>query len=279
MKYYPLLILFALLPYFSQAQLVCTLNNKQLCESHLAALGETERPLSSGEMAIAVGKRFLGTPYVAKTLDLGMDEDLVVNLQGLDCTTFLENVVVMSRLWKNGELNFDAFQKELENVRYRNGKRTSYSSRLHYFSEWIANNEKKGILKDMTAELGGRPTGKKINFMSTHRSAYKQLANDENYAAIQMVEKQMEEMDPCYIPKAEIKRKESLIKDGDLIALTTSIKGVDIVHVGLAYHKDGRLHFLHASTGSNQVEITSQPLAEYMATKKIQNGIMVARLM
>ncbi|MEO0895844.1 MAG: N-acetylmuramoyl-L-alanine amidase-like domain-containing protein [Bacteroidota bacterium] len=273
------ILLLACLPIFLQAQLVCTLKDKQLCESHLEGIQQTPMPPSMGDMAIAIGQRFLGTPYVAKTLELGMEEDLVVNLQGLDCTTFLENVVVMSRLWKKNALHFEAFQKELEFLRYRDGKRAGYPSRLHYFTEWLTNNEKKGIIKNITAELGGKPIDKQINFMSTHRSAYMQLKGEENYQAIQAVEKANEELDPCYIPKEEIREKEQLIKDGDLIALSTNIKGLDVVHVGIAIHQNGRLHLLHASTGSNKVEISAKPLAEYMSTKRVQNGIMVARLM
>lgn len=264
---------------FLFAQTHCTKANRDLCEAHLQKLS-TNNPSASSiqELAVRVGKGFIGTPYVAKTLELGGTEKLVVDLQGLDCTTFLENVVVFARLAKKNQLDFEAFQQELEIIRYRDGKQGAYPTRLHYFTEWISNNEEKGLLKDITADIGGSPYPKRIDFMSTHRSAYAQLASDEYLNLIKQAEAGLNTRKRFYIPKDKIASLESGIQSGDLIAITTTIKGLDVSHVGMAYKQKGRIHLLHASTRSNKVEISAVPLANYLARSKSQAGIMVCRL-
>lgn len=231
-----------------------------------------------GKTIVAIGKTFKGIPYVAKTLEIGEKESLVINLQGLDCTTYVENVLVFSVLLKAGVTNFDGFTKALKTIRYKDGKLDGYASRLHYFSEWIANNESKGILKDITSEIGGTEITKEINFMSTHRDLYPFLKDDTNFEKIKASENYLNNQTICILPQDQIAASEHLIQTGDIIALTTSIKGLDITHTGIATReKDGRIHLLHASTGSNEVEVSELPLAEYLKKIKKNTGIMVAR--
>ncbi|MDX2250394.1 MAG: DUF1460 domain-containing protein [Bacteroidia bacterium] len=261
------------------AQTWCTKENQDLCQSYLNAFSQAGLSASPIDIvAMEVGKKFMGTPYVAKTLEIEGDEKLVVNLSGLDCTTFLENVIVFSRLIKQNRLNFDAFQEELEKVRYRNEQQGAYPSRLHYFTDWIYHNTQKGIIQDVTQTCGGKPYIKPINFMSTHTTAYRQLSDSVFVREIKKVEKEISSRNYFYIPKAEIAQREGNIKSGDLIAITTSIAGLDIVHVGFAIKQNGRTHLFHASTGSMKVEISEKPLSDYLAANKSQSGIMVCRL-
>ena len=179
---------------------------------------------------------------------------------------------------KRQQTNFESFTKNLETVRYRNGDLKGYPSRLHYFTEWIRNNEKKGLVKDITAELGGVALEKPINFMGTHRDLYPFLANDTNFEAMITVEKELAKEKLCYLPKDQIESKEQLIKSGDIIALATSIKGLDVTHTGIAIHQpDGRLHLLHASSKNGEVEISELTLADYLKNIKSNIGIIVAR--
>ena len=153
-----------------------------------------------------------------------------------------------------------------------------YPSRLHYFTEWIRNNEKKGLVKDITRELGGVELEKPINFMGTHRNLYPFLASDENFEAMLKVEKELAKEKLCYLPQDHIESKEHLIKSGDILALATSIKGLDVTHTGIAIHQpDGRLHLLHASSKNGEVEISELPLADYLKNIKSNIGIIVAR--
>ena len=279
-KYVAFSICCLLILNLTQAQTYCTIKNRKLCESQLRKMSHNAliSDASINEVASEVGKSFMGIPYVAKTLEIEGNEQLVIELSGLDCTTFLENVVTFSRLAKKNTFTFEAFQKELQYVRYRDGEMNEYPSRLHYFSDWIYNNTQKGIIKDITAEIGGKPYEKHINFMSTHRDAYAQLVEDRFWEQIQETEKEINTRKYHYIPKSEVSKLEKGIQSGDLIAITTSIKGLDIVHVGFAYEQNGRIHLMHASTGSKMVEISDKPLADYLMGNKSQSGIMVCRL-
>lgn len=248
---------------------------------------EKGKPIKNGfgQNLVAIGKTFIGTPYVAKTLEVGDTETLVINLQGLDCTTYVENVLAFGRMThKNGpgfehsDGSFEKFAKTLEGIRYKDGQLDGYASRLHYFSEWIANNEKKGLLKDITAEIGGTEITKDINFMSEHRDLYPFLAEEGNFQKIKASEEYLNDKAICILPQDEIAANEHLIQTGDIIALTTSIGGLDITHTGIATREaDGRIHLLHASTGSMEVEVSELPLAKYLKGIKSNTGIMVAR--
>lgn len=224
-----------------------------------------------------IGRTFLSIPYVAKTLEIGETESLVVNLHGLDCTTFVENVLAFGLIFESDSTDFYSFTKALEKIRYRDGKLNGYPSRLHYFSEWITNNEKKGLVKSITSDIGGKPLKKAINFMGTHRNLYPFLKNDEHFKKIKETEATLITNELCILPQNQIEAQEHLIKSGDIIAMATSIKGLDVTHTGIAIEHKGRIHLLHASTGSNMVEISKLPLADYIKKIKNNTGIMVAR--
>lgn len=265
-----------LLSAFSQ-QINCSPENKNAVTDKVQEIKGLQYS-DFGETMVTVGKTFLKTPYVAKTLEIGDRETLVVNLQGLDCTTFVENVLAFSTLLKQEKYDFDAFVLNLEKIRYKDGTMDGYASRLHYFSEWIANNAEKGIVKNITGEIGGEAITKDIDFMSTHRNLYPFLADDTNYDKIKASENYLNNQAICVLPQAKIAENEHLIEPGDIIALATSIEGLDVTHTGIATReKDGRIHLLHASTGAMEVEVSRLPLADYLKQIKGNTGIMVAR--
>jgi hypothetical protein len=274
-----LVILFVLFPVLGFSQTVCSLESREKLDAALAALSGkdlSDKPIQ--ELVVEIGKSFIGTPYVEKTLELPGEENLVINLTGLDCTTYLETVVTLARLAKYGELTFEAYEKELEKLRYQDGVRNDYTSRLHYFSDWIFQNQEKGILTDISAEIGGTSYPNRPGFMSENPKFYPQLTNPDFVKAIQADEAEIAKRSYHYIQKAEIASQEEKIQSGDLIAITTTIKNLDIVHVGFAVEQEGRIHLMHASTGSMKVEISDKPLSDYLATNKSQSGIMVCRL-
>lgn len=276
MKIFPILLFFFISHTICAQAIICSDQDKIAFD---AKMGEIQNLQQSdiGETMVLVGKTFLGIPYVAKTLEIGETESLVINLQGLDCTTFVENVLAFSTLLTQDKLNFDAYADELENIRYKDGKLEGYASRLHYFSEWIANNEKKGLLRDITAEIGGQEINKAINFMSTHRELYPFLKDEDNYQKIKESENYLNQQSICFLPQDLIETNEHRIRSGDIIALTTSIKGLDITHTGIASkEQDGRIHLLHASS-SGEVEVSEMPLVDYLKKVKNNTGIMVAR--
>lgn len=231
-----------------------------------------------GDSLTAIGQTFLKIPYVAKTLEIREKESLVVNLQGLDCTTFVENVLAFGLISREDNLQFSSFTNALKNIRYRDGNLNGYGSRLHYFTEWISNNETKGLVKNITNDLGGKIVKKEINFMGTHRDLYPFLKDDANYNTILESEAELKQNEFCVLSAEDIASSEHLIQTGDIIALATSIKGLDVTHTGIAIREeDGRIHMLHASTGSMQVEVTKLPLVDYLKKIKKNIGIIVAR--
>ncbi len=236
----------------------------------------SNHPIS--ELTVEIGSWFLQTPYVEKTLELPGKEKLVVNLMGLDCTTFVETVVALTRIATRGDFTVESYERELELIRYKKGKLGEYPSRLHYFSDWIFINQEKGILLDVTKEIGGKRYENSPSFMSSNPKFYAQLSNPDYVAELREAEAVIGSRAYYYIPKADISKYEHEIQSGDLIAITTSIPNLDIVHVGIAIEKDGRIHLLHASTGSMEVEVSQKPLHDYLSGNKSQSGIMVARL-
>ncbi|MDW7692555.1 DUF1460 domain-containing protein [Flammeovirgaceae bacterium SG7u.111] len=277
------ILLFSLLIFTSVqvfSQVTCTKADTARVEALLIkAKANDWKGLPMGDLVIRVGKEFLGTPYVAKTLEVnGLEEKLVVNFSGLDCTTFLENTVVFARIIKQGKFSFDAYLKELENVRYKGGELNGYLSRLHYFSDWIREKSELGMVTNVGVQIG-ETYQKSLDFMSKHRSAYTQLADDATFEAIQAYETTLKNSKISHVPQTKIEGLEHLIQDGDLIAFTTNLDGLDVTHVAIAIHQKGRLYFMHASSKSNEVEISPKTVADYVNGRKISTGIMVARLL
>ena len=230
-----------------------------------------------GEAMIVTGIHFLGTPYVASTLELGGQEMLVVNLRGLDCTTFVENVLAIGRMKVEGQRDWESYLHNLEQIRYRNGTLQGYASRLHYFSDWIRDNQEKGLVKDITPEIGGVSLLKEINFMGTHPELYPALAREDYLDRIRNIEASLSSKNLFILPAEEVAAQEASLQDGDIIALATNIQGLDVTHTGIAVSgSDGRVHLLHAST-EGAVMISKEPIPEYLKKIKGNTGIIVVR--
>jgi hypothetical protein len=234
--------------------------------------------LPIGEVVVEIGKSFLGTDYVAHALEVPGEERLVVNMRGLDCVSFCENAVVLARCIKKHAMTFEDYKKELQYLRYRGGIIDRYPSRLHYFTDYIYDGEKKGIWRNVTKLLGGKPYRKIINFMSRHPEAYRQLREHADFVEIvRRQEAEISQREHWYIPKTELRAVEVQISNGDILAIATSIEGLDVSHTGVAFHDRGRLHMMHAPDVGSKVTVTELPLAEYLAKNRTQTGIIVAR--
>ena len=271
------IVFFITFQFASAQQISCSPEDAKAFSAKVSEIKELKQSNNFGEYLGEIGKTFLDIPYVAKTLEIGETESLVVNLHGLDCTTFVENVLAFGLIFKADSTDFYSFTKHLEKIRYRDGKLDGYGSRLHYFSDWIANNQKKGLVKNITADIGGKPLKKAINFMGTHRNLYPFLKDDENFKKILQTEAELAKRELYVLAQDQIKTNEHLLKTGDILAFATSINGLDVTHTGFAIKHNGRIHLLHASTGSNMVEISKLPLADYIKKIKKNTGIMVAR--
>lgn len=236
-----------------------------------------DKSLPTGELMVKTARFFLDAPYVAATLEKE-PEGLVINLREMDCMTLVENVVALTSTMQSADPSFEAFCKNLQTLRYRNGEIHDYTDRLHYTTDWIFENQRKGIVKDVTPEAGGIAFPVNVSFMSTHPDSYKQLKdNPERTARIALKEKEINARSYYYIPESDINKQAAGIKDGDVVCFVTTIKGLDISHVGVVCRVGDKLTFIHASTTSKKVIVNEAPLQEYVESIKRNSGIMLVR--
>ncbi len=230
-----------------------------------------------GKNMVALGTHFIGTPYVAHSLEEPGEEHLVINLRGFDCLTLVENCLAMSRCLSSGKTSFEDFSAQLQRIRYAGGAIDGYASRLHYFTDWMADNERKGIVKDSTMTLHGEAYRKTINFMSAHRASYAQLADDTALARVKVAEANLSGAALHRVPRKHIASISGLLHDGDIVGTVTSQEGMDIAHTGMVIRKDKTAKFLHAPLSGGAVTISEGSLAEYVGRSKSVTGIVVAR--
>ncbi|MEG4073853.1 DUF1460 domain-containing protein [Microcoleus sp. Pol14C2] len=232
---------------------------------------------SIGEIVQAIADNFRGKPYAAGLLDESGEEKLIVTLNKFDCVLFVETVLAIARGIAVQDYDYQNLVNRIEEQRYLNGKMNGYCSRLHYFSEWINDNQKRQTVENITAELGGVPMNKTLNFMSQHRSSYAQMVKDEaTYQCIVSQEAELAKTTVNYIPTNRIKSVYSQLKPGDIVAVATDVKGLDVTHTGLVYRNaDGNLGLIHASPAG---EVTvAYDLQRYIRRVESAIGIVVAR--
>jgi hypothetical protein len=253
----------------------------------LRSVGMNKRSMPVGPRAIKIGELAIGTPYEPYTLEAyikaGGDpssvEPLTVSLTRFDCVTLVESCLAVARASDDEKFpSWSRFSREIERMRYRGGKRGGYTSRLHYFSEWISDGEKRGLVRNLGRDLGGENDTRPLRFMTEHRSSYPALADDRVFAKIGKMEKRLDGSPRWVVPTSDIPRVEGRIETGDVLAFATSIPGIDVTHAAFAYRgNDGVLRVLHAPLSGGAVEITLSTLPEYVARIKRSTGILVAR--
>ena len=233
-----------------------------------------ERPI--GEIMQEIGLQFRGKPYVAGMLDEPAEETLICRLDGFDCVTFVETALAMAYGILEEDYSYDTFAKNVMRLRYRGGVMDGYCSRLHYFTDWVHDNEKRGHVEDVTEMIGGIPFDRTINFMTKNRASYPRLvSNDSLFECIQQAERRLGEVDLYYIPQDRIRSAYDKLQAGDIIATTARMEGLDVTHTGLVYDTGRGKGLLHAST-SGGVKV-SPDLQEYVEGNRGVIGIFVAR--
>jgi hypothetical protein len=231
-----------------------------------------------GDIFLRAGRYFLGAPYEAKTLDASGPEELIINLRAFDCFTLVENCCTLAIMRHTGKDRFADYTAILQSLRYRDGVIAGYPSRLHYFSDWLQNNERGGLIRDITQALGGISFRKKLNFMTIHSELYPPLQDPAAYRQMIAIERRLSEAPRQLLPKGDISRWEGGIEEGDILSIATDQEGLDVCHVGIATWLDGRLHLLHASQQAGQVVISPETLVDYLRHSPHRTGVMAARL-
>lgn len=229
-------------------------------------------------------RQFIGVPYVAHTLEQDGDERLVVNLKQMDCTTLVETVTALTLCAESGKTSYDDYRKILTTLRYRNGLLNGYTSRLHYFTDWILDNTRLGLVEERQSPNPPFSAIQKVNvsYMSTHPSAYTALKSHYEWVkAIAQCERAISGKRFRYIPKSEVNDTRAMraaVKDGDIIAITCNKKGLDIAHLGFAvWHKDG-LHLLNASSIHHKVVEEPMTLRQYLKKHPSHTGIRIIKI-
>jgi hypothetical protein len=248
-------------------------------------LAAREQPL--GRAAARVGELAAGTPYEAHTLEAYVrrggdptgEEPLTLSLTRFDCVTLVEGCLAVARVaGAAASPRWEAFGGEVERMRYRGGERRGYASRLHYFSEWIADGESRGLVSDIGVELGGVADTRPLRFMTEHRDSYPALVQDGVFQEIAALERRLDGRPRIVVPTSRILEVAGRIETGDVLAFATGIPGLDVTHAAFAYRDaDGILRVLHAPLSGGVVEVTRATLPEYVAAIRRSTGILVAR--
>ena len=245
----------------------------------LSEISQENAP-SLNDLVVTIGKKFIGTPYQAATLE-GLPETLTVNLDGMDCTTFVETVAALAITIDENRNSWQDFLYNLQQLRYRQGHVDGYGSRLHYISDWIVDNTHRGMLREVTDRMPGAIYHvKTLDYMSSHRDAYPAMSDDAVYEKIKNCEVGYRSHRFPYIKSADLMSKKAAtwLKEGDIIALTTKTPGLDVSHVGIVVMKDGVPYLLHASSKEGKVTIDPLPLSEYMRKNRNLTGARFIRL-
>ncbi len=250
--------------------------DRSLVDEILEHFSDDKEAATSTLMA-SVGGYFQETPYVAHTLEVD-GEQLVINVREMDCTTFAEYCLALAGTIQSTQPTFEQFAAELQKIRYRDGVLDGYTSRLHYFCDWIHDNEKKGLLKDMSKGIANTPLPKQISFMSNHPDSYRQLKEDPSLVeVIARQEQEISKREMYYVPESMVSEIESQLMEGDIVGITTQVEGLAISHVGILVKRSGRVHLLHASSAAKKVVVSENTLEDYLVSSKSATGIMVAR--
>lgn len=224
--------------------------------------------------------KLLGTPYVAGTLE-GDREYLTINVDELDCTTFVETLIALTKAAMANSPTWYTYAAKLENVRYRNGELEDYASRLHYISAWVVDNTARGNFQELTSAIPtARPLVKSINFMSQHRDKYAALADSTQFQKIRNLEMGYNLHQFYYIDKKSLKKKNVVAEliNGDIVCLVTKVDGLDVSHLGIVRFVDGEPHLLHASSTAQKVIIDEYNLFDMLKNQRNIQGVRIIRV-
>ena len=250
------------------------------------AKSENWAALPIGERTAAVGQALVGTRYKHFTLEIdNRIESPSVNFQGMDCWTFFEIALSFARMLNEPESNWtpERLLHYIEIDRYRSGECTGeYLSRLHYLEDWLYDNDRRGLVEDLTRSLGGRSVPHSAREMSVGWRHYRYLAaNRSLLGPLARMEANVSSRPLYEIPKNRVARIEPKLRSGDVIGIISRDRNglYSTAHVGLALRtNDGVLHFMHASSPGNsgRVIVDAQP-SKYLYRYRTDSGILVAR--
>jgi len=235
-----------------------------------------------GELIGKIALELRGTPYVGFTLELSKDlEYCIVNLKGLDCVTFFEDALGLARMIKRGRSSPGDLLAEVRFTRYRGGRMGGFTTRLHYTTDWLVDNEAKGVVKILTPDLpGAEPFTQKVSIMSEHPEHYRQLASHPDMVQdIRFTEDAINARSLKYLPMDKLEAAEHLLQTGDIVGVCTDAEGIDIAHTGLCLKdEEGVIHFMDASSSPTRMRVAVEPeISKCLNWSPKLTGVMIAR--
>jgi hypothetical protein len=123
-------------------------------DARLEALLTSVRGRALDARLLGLSQQLLGTPYTHSPLGEGegQDPDPRLRLDRVDCLTFVETVMALAL-----SSSVEDVVHVLDSLRYRT--RPDYAGRNHLMeAEWLPSNAAKGMVLDVTAQLGGQAT-------------------------------------------------------------------------------------------------------------------------
>ncbi len=242
--------------------------------------------LPLGERIVTVGRSMVGTRYKNYTLEIdNRIEAPSVNFLGLDCWTFFEISLGMARMIAEPQENWtpERLLHYIELDRYRGGQCTGeYLSRLHYLEEWLSDNDRRGLVQDLTRSLGGVSVPHSAREMTVGWRHYRYLAaNRSLLGPLGEMERRVSSRPLYQVPKSRVAGIEGKLRSGDIIGIVSrdGRRMFATSHVGLAFrHADGSLRFMHASAPRNYGKVViDSTLSSYLHRYGSHSGILVAR--
>ena len=200
-----------------------------------------------------LAEAFLNRPYRAEALIGGAQEDerLVLDLSAFDCVTFVENTLALARAH-----NLPSYLRELKATRYDRA-RVEWQYRLHYFSDWMRANQKRGVLR--------RP-----------RLGDVVLSYDKTLSSLADYPARRRRLD--VVPRPKLLKVAGQIEQGTVVAFASTRAKIDYFHVGLLFWEPQgsprqKLMFYHASRSLGRVQ--REPLNQFLGRNRTR-GLSLA---
>jgi len=226
------------------------------------------RGLPVNQAMARLAEFFLGSPYLAMSLDQSGREELRLDLTQFDCMLFVEQLLAIV-----SADSFEGFVERTRHLRYRNGEIT-YCTRQHYFHDWVGSAQAQGVLEGSPFLPGQVARIVPLNFMSIHRDRYPALQSPALFDCIDARE-QGRRIEQHYLPLAALEAALPTLQSGDVFAVATRVGGLDVSHTGVLVRDGSQLDAIHAAPGRGVMR--SRSFTRYLRSVPDAIGAVIVR--
>ena len=241
-------------------------------------LSRVDEPAHFGALVAEAARFHVGSPYFHEPQPNTEPKSIDITLESHQCVSLVEQSIAVATCFLKGETTSSCFIEGVERLRYRNGRFSGYTSRLHYFVDWYWDNQRRGNLASLSTIHKFRPWRRTFNVMSSRKNRYPLLRDNKTLANIKAVEARLSDTPFDVIPKGQVEGAMPKFEHGDIVGIVTHHAGLAVTHVGIAFKApDGTMRLLHASSFHKRVVITVEDIADYVARESKRQGLMVTR--